>query len=109
MGELLGRVARSGNRLSRYGCLNRCEIVSAELDVDGAWRGVVDLGFREEDREFAGWTVVDFKTDREFDAASARYIDQARGCFSFFELDALIKVGLLALRCHARVFIGDSW
>jgi hypothetical protein len=40
--------------------------------------GVVDLGLREEDREFAGWTVVDFKTDREFDAASARHIDQVK-------------------------------
>jgi ATP-dependent exoDNAse (exonuclease V) beta subunit len=40
--------------------------------------GVVDLAFREEDRGFAGWTVVDFKTDREFEAASARYINQVR-------------------------------
>ena len=29
--------------------------------------GVVDLAFRKETAEFAGWTVVDFKTDREFD------------------------------------------
>ena len=29
--------------------------------------GVVDLAFREEGPDFAGWTVVDFKTDREFE------------------------------------------
>jgi len=35
--------------------------------------GVVDLAFREQDAEFDGWTVVDFKTDHEFASSSARY------------------------------------
>ena len=39
--------------------------------------GVVDLAFREDRSDFSGWTVVDFKTDREF-AASARYLAQVR-------------------------------
>jgi ATP-dependent exoDNAse (exonuclease V) beta subunit len=40
--------------------------------------GVVDLAFRDVTADFNGWTVVDFKTDREFSASSARYIAQVR-------------------------------
>ena len=40
--------------------------------------GVVDLVFRGETPEFAGWTVVDFKTDREFEGTSDQYIAQVR-------------------------------
>ncbi len=36
--------------------------------------GVVDLAFREAD----GWTVVDFKTDREIEAQRASYEAQVR-------------------------------
>jgi ATP-dependent exoDNAse (exonuclease V) beta subunit len=38
--------------------------------------GVVDLAFREDTSDLAGWTIVDFKTDREFETVSARYIAQ---------------------------------
>jgi ATP-dependent helicase/nuclease subunit A len=40
--------------------------------------GVVDLAFREELPDFAGWTVVDFKTDRELEKASDRYVQQVQ-------------------------------
>jgi ATP-dependent helicase/nuclease subunit A len=40
--------------------------------------GVVDLAFREELPDFVGWTVVDFKTDREVKSASDRYIHQVQ-------------------------------
>jgi ATP-dependent exoDNAse (exonuclease V) beta subunit len=40
--------------------------------------GVVDLAFREDTADFAGWTVVDFKTDREFEKSSSEYISQVR-------------------------------
>ena len=40
--------------------------------------GVVDLAFREETLDFVGWTVVDFKTDREFDGSPDRYLGQVR-------------------------------
>jgi len=40
--------------------------------------GVLDLAFHEETPDFAGWTVVDFKTDREFSVWSTRYIAQVR-------------------------------
>jgi ATP-dependent exoDNAse (exonuclease V) beta subunit len=46
------------------------------LDDGSLVEGVVDLAFWEDGPEFAGWTVVDFKTDREFTAASERYIAQ---------------------------------
>jgi len=38
--------------------------------------GVIDLAFREETSDFNGWTVVDFKTDREFEGKNARYTAQ---------------------------------
>lgn len=40
--------------------------------------GVIDLAFRGEPTEFDGWTVVDFKTDREFEASSGPYLAQVR-------------------------------
>jgi ATP-dependent exoDNAse (exonuclease V) beta subunit len=35
--------------------------------------GVVDLAFQERTPEFKGWTVVDFKTDREIERAENQY------------------------------------
>jgi ATP-dependent helicase/nuclease subunit A len=35
--------------------------------------GAVDLAFRDDTPEIARWTVVDFKTDREFATSSDRY------------------------------------
>jgi ATP-dependent exoDNAse (exonuclease V) beta subunit len=35
--------------------------------------GVVDLAFQESTAEFNGWTVVDFKTDREIEKAEDQY------------------------------------
>jgi ATP-dependent exoDNAse (exonuclease V) beta subunit len=35
--------------------------------------GVVDLAFQEDTPEFTGWTVVDFKTDREIEKAEKQY------------------------------------
>jgi ATP-dependent exoDNAse (exonuclease V) beta subunit len=42
-------------------------------DDESLVEGVVDLAFREETHDFSGWTVLDFKTDREFAASSDRY------------------------------------
>jgi ATP-dependent exoDNAse (exonuclease V) beta subunit len=42
--------------------------------------GVLDLAFREKGADFDGWTVVDFKTDREFSTASGHYLAQVRLC-----------------------------
>jgi len=44
-----------------------------KLDDGSLVEGVVDLAFREDTDEFRGWTVVDFKTDREFGTASDQY------------------------------------
>ena len=35
--------------------------------------GVVDLAFQEDASEFHGWTVIDFKTDREITKAADQY------------------------------------
>jgi ATP-dependent helicase/nuclease subunit A len=39
---------------------------------------VLDLAFREADANFDGWTVVDFKTEREFSTAPGHYLEQVR-------------------------------
>jgi ATP-dependent exoDNAse (exonuclease V) beta subunit len=38
--------------------------------------GVIDMAFQESTPEFAGWTVVDFKTDREIEKAETQYRGQ---------------------------------
>jgi ATP-dependent exoDNAse (exonuclease V) beta subunit len=38
--------------------------------------GVIDLAFREEMADFTGWTVVDFKTDREVETSQPQYLAQ---------------------------------
>jgi ATP-dependent helicase/nuclease subunit A len=38
--------------------------------------GVVDLAFQEDTPDFNGWTVVDFKTDREIENAQNQYLAQ---------------------------------
>jgi ATP-dependent helicase/nuclease subunit A len=49
-----------------------------ELGDGSLVEGAVDLAFREDTLEFAGWTVVDFKTDREFAVSSTRHIMQVQ-------------------------------
>ena len=38
--------------------------------------GVIDLAFEEASPDFNGWTVVDFKTDREIENAKTQYLAQ---------------------------------
>jgi hypothetical protein len=45
---------------------------------DGSLAEGLDLAPREADADFYGWTVVDFKTDREFSTASGHYLAQVR-------------------------------
>ena|SRR5215470_3021730 len=53
---------------------------SSSLSRTGFSLRVIDLAFRDDTPDFAGWTVVDFKTDREFEETSDRYIAQVRIC-----------------------------
>jgi ATP-dependent exoDNAse (exonuclease V) beta subunit len=69
---LLKRAAASARR----GDLRRETPVLLRLDDGNLVEGVVDLAFREEPADFAGWTVADFKTGRELATASDRYIVQ---------------------------------
>jgi ATP-dependent helicase/nuclease subunit A len=69
---ILRRAAAS----ARKGEIRRETPVLLTLDDGGLVEGVVDLAFLEDRAEFAGWTVVDFKTDREFATASDRYTAQ---------------------------------
>ena len=70
---ILRRAASAGN-----GSLRREVPVMLTLNDGGLVEGVIDLAFRDDTPEFAGWTVVDFKTDREFEETSDRYIAQVR-------------------------------
>jgi ATP-dependent helicase/nuclease subunit A len=63
---------------ARKGELRRETPVLLTLDDGSLVEGVVDLAFREETPDFTGWTVLDFKTDREFTTASDRYTAQVR-------------------------------
>jgi ATP-dependent helicase/nuclease subunit A len=70
---ILRRAASAGN-----GELRRETPVLLTRDDGSLIEGVVDLAFRDDTPDFAGWTVVDFKTDREFEESSDRHIAQAR-------------------------------
>jgi ATP-dependent exoDNAse (exonuclease V) beta subunit len=59
------------------GGLRRETPVLLRRDDGSLVEGAVDLAFYEDTSDFAGWTVVDFKTDREVEAMSV-YIAQVR-------------------------------
>jgi hypothetical protein len=69
---ILQRAAAS----ARKGELCRETPVLLRLDDGSLVEGVVDLAFHEDTADFSGWTVVDFKTDREFATSSDRYTAQ---------------------------------
>ena len=69
-------VLRRAAASAMKGEIRRETPVLLTLDDGSLVEGVVDLAFREDTDEFSGWTVVDFKTDREFVAASDRYSAQ---------------------------------
>jgi ATP-dependent helicase/nuclease subunit A len=71
---ILRRAAASDGKVG----LRRETPILLALDDGSLVEGVVDLVFREDTLDFAGWTVVDFKTDREFAVSSARYLAQVR-------------------------------
>lgn len=60
---------------ARKGQLRR-ETPVLTLDDGSLVEGVVDLTFREDKPDFIGWTVLDFKTDREFATSSDCYTAQ---------------------------------
>ena len=86
--EMAAAIATIG-RVLAHPILRRAAIVGNEglrretsvmliIDDGSLVEGVIDLAFRDDTPEFAGWTVVDFKTDREFEKSSERYIAQVR-------------------------------
>ena len=68
---ILRRAAASASK----GEIRRETPVLLVLD-GGLVEGVVDLAFLEDRAAFSGWTVVDFKTDREFATSSDHYTAQ---------------------------------
>jgi ATP-dependent helicase/nuclease subunit A len=71
-------ILRTAAASARTGGLRREVPVLLRTDDKSLVEGVVDLAFQHEAPDFAGWTVVDFKTDREFEGSSDRYLDQVR-------------------------------
>ena len=68
---ILRRAASAGK-----GGVRRETPVLLHFDDGTLVEGIVDLAVRDDTPDFAGWTVVDFKTDREFQESSDRYIAQ---------------------------------
>ena len=68
---ILRRAATSAGK----GMLRRETPILLRRDDGSLVEGAVDLAFYEDTSDFAGWTVVDFKTDREIEAMSV-YIAQ---------------------------------
>jgi ATP-dependent helicase/nuclease subunit A len=58
------------------GCLRRETPVMLRLDDGNLVEGLIDLAFREDTAAFEGWTVLEFKTDREFEISRSQYIAQ---------------------------------
>jgi hypothetical protein len=77
-GALAHPILRRAAASARKGRLRRESPVLLRLDDGSLVEGTVDLAFHEDTSDFVGWTVVDFKTDREFEATSDRYIAQVR-------------------------------
>jgi len=71
-------ILRTAAASVRTGGLRREVPVVLRTDDRGLVEGVVDLAFQHEAPDFAGWTVVDFKTDHELEGSSDRYLDQVR-------------------------------
>lgn len=61
---------------SQQGQFRRETPILVTLEDGRVVEGVLDLAFEENTTDFTGWTVVDFKTDREFAAASDQYSTQ---------------------------------
>jgi ATP-dependent helicase/nuclease subunit A len=70
---ILRRAAASAGK----GNLRREAPLLLRRDDGSLVEGAVDLAFYEDTSDFVGWTVVDFKTDREVEAMSV-YIAQVR-------------------------------
>ncbi len=58
------------------GILRREVPIMLRRDDGTLAEGVVDLAFLEEGPDFAGWSVVDFKTDLEFESGRTEYSAQ---------------------------------
>jgi ATP-dependent exoDNAse (exonuclease V) beta subunit len=71
-------IMRRAAASAKKGALRRETPILHTLEGGSLVEGVVDLAFREDEPDFTGWTVIDFKTDREFEGSSAQYISQVR-------------------------------
>jgi ATP-dependent exoDNAse (exonuclease V) beta subunit len=58
--------------------------------------GVVDFAFQDDGSDFSGWTVVDFKTDREIENAENQYRAQVA---------AYVQAVRIATACPTRGFL----
>ena len=93
---ILRRAAASAGK----GELRRETPVLLRRDDGSLVEGTVDLAFYEDTSDFAGWTVVDFKTDREVEAISV-YIAQVRGLYGSYKRSD----GLGLARYHSSALI----
>ncbi|RWM89502.1 MAG: ATP-dependent deoxyribonuclease subunit A [Mesorhizobium sp.] len=77
-GALAHPILRRAAACAGKGGLRRETPVLLRQDDGSLVEGTVDLAFHEDTLDFTGWTIVDFKTDRDFEAMSTRHIAQLR-------------------------------
>jgi ATP-dependent helicase/nuclease subunit A len=63
-------------RAATAACLRRETPVQHQITDGPLVEGVLDLAFKEDNPEFRGWTIIDFKTDRELKASQEQYVAQ---------------------------------
>ena len=72
-GALRHPVLQRAARATRTGNIRRETPVLFTMADGTLAEGVLDLAFQEQESDFSGWTVVDFKTDQEFSVEASYY------------------------------------
>jgi ATP-dependent helicase/nuclease subunit A len=91
-------ILRRAAACTERGTIRRETPVLLALEDGALVEGVVDFAFRDRDGDFDGWTVVDFKTDQEYAASSAQYVEQVMLYSSAIEVaTAMPARGILLL------------
>jgi ATP-dependent exoDNAse (exonuclease V) beta subunit len=83
-------------RAARAQALRRETPVQHHREDGTLIEGIVDLAFQEDGPDFNGWTVVDFKTDREIENAENQYRAQVA---------AYVEAVRIATACPTRGFL----
>jgi ATP-dependent exoDNAse (exonuclease V) beta subunit len=71
-------ILRRAGGMADHGAVRRETPILLTLEDGRLLEGVVDLAFRDDEPGFGGWTVVDFKTNREVEGSLEAYAAQVQ-------------------------------